>query len=232
MNKTIEWIKSISNNGARSYSNGKEYPEITGYLIPTLLSYGEDKLAKQYADWLRTIQNEDGSFNDTGGHSTAFDTGAVMEGLRAIGYDSNAERAEAHLRKVILGEKQLYNLRVCGLLGIERKLDLPNVYRLHYYAYALEGLYLLGHTRKVKSALKEYEQRTSLLPYWSNGKGVDTCATAQIACLMMKSTLDASGLIKAVREQVNNDGSVSEPYQARPLSWTAKYYLDMEKLNE
>jgi hypothetical protein len=215
-----------------SYPGGRQYPEVTGYLIPTLLSYGEKKLAKQYADWLVEIQNENGSFNDQDGNPTVFDTGAVMEGLRAIGYDENAARAENYLRGVIGNANQLYNLRVCGLLGIERKMELPDVYRMHYYAYALEGLYLLGHTRKVKSELKKYEGRNELLPYWSNSSGVDTCATAQIACLMMKSNLDASGLIAAVRSQVDNEGGVLEPYQARPLSWTAKYYLDMEKLHE
>ena len=231
MNKIISWIKSITREGVLAYAGNSEYPETTGYLIPTLLNYGEKKLAKQYADWLRKIQNEDGSFNDMNGHPTVFDTGAVMEGLRAIGYDANAKRAETWLRKVIKEENQLYDLRVCGLLGIERKLELPSSYRMHYYAYALEGLYLLGHTRKVKSALRVFETQDSLVPYWSNGKGVDTCATAQIACLMIKSNLDANGIINAVREQVTDNG-VLEPYQMRPLSWTAKYYLDMEKLNE
>ena len=45
------------------------YPETSGYLIPTLIKYGERyndpnviMIAKNISDWLLSIQNKDGSF--------------------------------------------------------------------------------------------------------------------------------------------------------------------------
>ena len=55
------------------------YPEVTGYLIPTLLSVGERNLAYEYAQWLLSVQREDGSFG-LRENSYAFDTGQVVRG--------------------------------------------------------------------------------------------------------------------------------------------------------
>jgi malonyl-CoA O-methyltransferase len=67
-----------------SNKNRREYPEVTGYLIPTLLEWGEHDLAKQYALWLCTVQNDDGSWNDPYGTPYTFDTGQAVKGLRAM----------------------------------------------------------------------------------------------------------------------------------------------------
>jgi malonyl-CoA O-methyltransferase len=61
-------------------------PGISGYLIPTLLGLGEQKLARQYATWLAAVQNEDGSWNgpSVSGKPSAFYTGQILKGLLAI----------------------------------------------------------------------------------------------------------------------------------------------------
>lgn len=63
----------------------KSYPEVTGYLIPTLLEAGEKKLALELARWLVSIQMPDGGFADPDGlASHLFDTGQVLRGLLAV----------------------------------------------------------------------------------------------------------------------------------------------------
>ena len=63
----------------------KSYPEVTGYLIPTLLEAGEKKLALELARWLVSIQMPDGGFADPDGlASHLFDTGQVLRGLLAL----------------------------------------------------------------------------------------------------------------------------------------------------
>jgi malonyl-CoA O-methyltransferase len=62
------------------------YPEVSGYFIPTLLDWGETRLAEQYARWLVQVQNADGSWNgpDAKGAPYTFDTGQILKGLTAI----------------------------------------------------------------------------------------------------------------------------------------------------
>lgn len=62
---------------------GKPYPEVTGYIIPTLLDCGETDLAAELTRWLLRIQRIDGGFDgpDEEGESYLFDTGQAMRGL-------------------------------------------------------------------------------------------------------------------------------------------------------
>lgn len=87
-NKTIKWIKSntIDGEGIICCSSlRKPYPEVSGYYIPTLLRWGYRELALQYAKWLVSIQNEDGSWCDTEGIAPyIFDTAQIIKGLLAI----------------------------------------------------------------------------------------------------------------------------------------------------
>ena len=74
------------------------YPEVTGYYIPTLLKWGERELAKSYADYLLTIQNEDGSWNEPyGKHKYTFDTGQILKGLWEF-IDSDEKYKKAFLK--------------------------------------------------------------------------------------------------------------------------------------
>lgn len=61
------------------------YAEVTGYFIPTLLGLGERTLARQFAEWLVTVQGADGAFGAPGGGAPfAFDTGQVVRGWTAL----------------------------------------------------------------------------------------------------------------------------------------------------
>lgn len=62
--------------------NPVPYPEVTGYLVPTLFLYNETKLSDDYLKFLTDVQNKDGSFNAPGKDIPfAFDTAQVVQGF-------------------------------------------------------------------------------------------------------------------------------------------------------
>lgn len=78
------------------------YPEVSGYLVPTLLRYGERGLGTRLLRWLLCIQRGDGSYASPAGTPQVFDTGQVLRGLLAGsnlvgGALSAAERAADYL---------------------------------------------------------------------------------------------------------------------------------------
>lgn len=82
----IKWIKknTIPNKGIIINSRQKiPYPEVTGYFIPTLYQWGEKDLARNFTQWLISIQNIDGSFSAPDGAPYTFDTGQVIRGFTA-----------------------------------------------------------------------------------------------------------------------------------------------------
>lgn len=86
--KAEQWIynSSIENGGIINNSEfRKSYPEVTGYYIPTLLRWGFKDLAIKYAEWLCSIQHEEGAWYDTDDNDPyIFDTAQILKGLVAI----------------------------------------------------------------------------------------------------------------------------------------------------
>jgi len=101
-----DWIRkyTINDNGiiVTSDQGGLIYPEVSGYYIPTLLKIGDKDRAKKFGDYLLTIQNSDGSWNEPSGKvSYTFDTGQILKGLCALienGMDENDKYKDALLR--------------------------------------------------------------------------------------------------------------------------------------
>jgi len=60
------------------------YPEVTGYIIPTLFQAGEKKFARDLALWLISVQHPDGAFCAPDGIPYTFDTGQVLRGLLSV----------------------------------------------------------------------------------------------------------------------------------------------------
>lgn len=88
-NLAKQWIEkyTIDNKGiaVESKQPNTIYPEVTGYYIPTLIQWGDKQRAKNYGDYLVTIQNEDGSFNDPSGKVPyTFDTAQILKGFAAL----------------------------------------------------------------------------------------------------------------------------------------------------
>jgi malonyl-CoA O-methyltransferase len=84
--RALEWIKTqeIPTGGIRVHSGHVDaYPEVSGYLVPTLLQYGERELAIRIVRWLLSIQRANGSYTSSDGVPHIFDTGQVLRGLLA-----------------------------------------------------------------------------------------------------------------------------------------------------
>jgi len=242
MNRTIEFLRSLQDKsgGFRGwayydevYPAGPLFPEVTGYLIPTLLQYGEVEMAKRAAEYLASVQNLDGSWCGMDGdvRHFVFDTSACIEGLRAIGgYDQRVNMAIAWIKSQVMPDTP-HHIRVHGLFNIPIKsFPIPaQDYRVHYWAYALEGLYMLGHTWFVKHELEKL--RRGLQSYTINGEGTDVCATAQIARLRLWMNMDASSEISFLRGIVSQDGSLPHGLEnPKKTVWSAKFYLDVEHI--
>src|SRR5438552_17790750 len=86
--RALGWIRAnhLHGGGIRVQSGHPHaYPEVTGYVIPTLLAYGDVDLAHELGEWLLCIQRGDGSFADPDqGRSFVFDTGQALRGLLAM----------------------------------------------------------------------------------------------------------------------------------------------------
>ncbi len=84
----LGWLKrNMIDNRCVAISDRQRapYPEVTGYWIPTLLKVGEIELAENFARFLVSIQNPDGSFSLQNTDETfVFDTGQIIRGWAAI----------------------------------------------------------------------------------------------------------------------------------------------------
>lgn len=83
------WLRKNTRPGqgiaVSSATDAPTYPEVTGYLIPTLLRWGEIDCATAYARWLLSVQRTDGAWDDPSGSAPyTFDTGQILKGLLAI----------------------------------------------------------------------------------------------------------------------------------------------------
>lgn len=247
--KAIEWIKANENKsgGIAAWSGYKSYPEVTGYLIPTLLEYGEKELCKRLADWLVSIQNKDGSFNGLDDIPRVFDTGAITEGLYSIGRLDSASTAGIWIKsqrneqtktlKTQPGSSvsNFYNMRVEGLLQNKKYPDYSwfddGKQRTHYLAYGLEGMHALGVD--IKEWLEKLPAGGIMPSYvdssWKSLGGSDTTATAQIGVLRLKCgmSFDPSALYAL---QLENGGLPHDTGDSRQISWAVKYFLDYERI--
>lgn len=247
----LHWIKTHSPSGVLNWENGKPYPEVSGYLIPTLLKYGEDKLARQYADWLLTIQHADGSFDGIDGIPRIFDTGACIEGLYAIGEIEAADKGKKWLQSQYLisgalpispgdNHTHIYTARVSGIIDSkegkeywqfdgswdERWIDRSGRQRVHYIAYGLEGLHILGID--ISKPLEASQGVISLgtMPFyvsrdWTDAGGADYSATCQMAILYKHYGMKYKHLVEAVERYIFEQ-------QSPVLSWCGKFYLDVK----
>jgi malonyl-CoA O-methyltransferase len=185
MNQTIKWLYAAENDtgGIAAWkADGRfaqSYPEVTGYILPTLIKWGAGDLAIRCADWLLSIQNKDGSFNGLDGKPRAFDTAAIIEGLLYMYeatidskyYNAMAAAVEWTYSQISpegflinspgTPTAHIYNLRASAI--IENELELfywthkPMIKgreRTHYLAYALEGLLNFGKAELVRPAVE------------------------------------------------------------------------------
>ena len=87
-NLAMQWIENNTIEGKGITVTSKErvvYPEVSGYYIPTLLQWGERDRAIAYAEYLCSIQKENGAWFDSNDMMPyIFDSGQILKGLVAI----------------------------------------------------------------------------------------------------------------------------------------------------
>lgn len=84
--RALAWLRdhSIPEQGVMVSSRRRvPYLEVTGYLIPTLLSAGCETAAYSYAQFLAYMERPDGGFAGPDGIEYLFDTGQALRGLLA-----------------------------------------------------------------------------------------------------------------------------------------------------
>ena len=262
MDPTLEWIyaSECPEGGLSAWRTEdgtwqKPYPEVTGYAIPTLLRWNAHDLAERCAAWLLKVQNADGSYNGLDGMAHTFDTAAIVEGLRAVGFEP--ARAVAWLMTQITSEgflqnsptftsPEIYNLRASAILGnvaeadYWAKNDLPKgPIRSHYYAYALEGLLNMGKISVVRPILEmAHLQQPGLFPWYVNANweadrslDMDYCATAQMGVLFERVGLPASHYYDVLKSHIDTNGGFPHGmHDHRQIAWGAKYWLDFKAM--
>lgn len=95
--RALSWLRknTLSNGGVRVHGTHiSAYAEVTGYLVPTLLDYGEHERARRAIDWLLSIQHLSGAWPDPDvGAELVFDTGQVLRGLICFLDDARVRQA-------------------------------------------------------------------------------------------------------------------------------------------
>lgn len=85
--RALGWLvqHEIPTGGIRVHTqHPNAYPEVTGYIVPTVLALGQRALAGRLVRWLMCIQRGNGAYYDAMGEKPyLFDTGQVIRGLLA-----------------------------------------------------------------------------------------------------------------------------------------------------
>ena len=199
MDKSLTWLYSSERDGGglAAWNDGGQwmnaYPEVTGYLLPTLIHYNAFDLAERCALWLLSKQNDNGSWNGLDGVQRPFDTSAIVEGMtamfestREVKYRTAAQKAITWMRTQISGEgylhnspdkksPEIYNLRASAIIGNAKELEYWQAHglnhgeaRSHYLAYALEGALNIEPANRWAIAQIEmaYTQQTGFIPFF------------------------------------------------------------------
>ena len=169
--RALDWLKKniIAGEGVIVSSKKRYcYPEVTGYIIPTLYLCGEKELAGDLAAWLAKRQNGDGSFSAPDGTPYTFDTGQVMRGFVAV--LNGLDQFERPLRKGC--DWILTQVRSDGRLDTPSTKMWGNIAddRIHLYVLPplLEAGKKLGEQKYIDAArrvLEYYAGRENLIDF-------------------------------------------------------------------
>src|SRR5260370_9028045 len=85
--RALGWLRvhELGTGGIRVHSHHmRAYAEVTGYIVPTLLEYGERELAIRLVHWLLSAQTSEGHFTDPDEREPyVFDPAQVLRALLA-----------------------------------------------------------------------------------------------------------------------------------------------------
>ncbi len=160
--KALNWIRlhEMPDGGIQAHSrDGSAYPEVSGYLVPTLLDYGERELAARLVRWLISVQRGNGSFSEPWhGVPYVFDTAQALRGLLGMadavpGAADAARRAADYLRtQAADGGAQGFGNRYSG--------KIPEAIQLYALPPLLQAAQVFGRVEYRDAALRCLEYYT------------------------------------------------------------------------
>ena len=200
--QVLQWVREhILPSGGLEAWHGCEvaYPEVTGYILPSLKAHGAYDTAVELAGWLVSKQQQNGSWLGLDERQHAFDTAAVVQGLmvmdgdmyrnavqKAIRWLYSMRREDGFLRKDSRSEMtDLYLCRASWIIGdratVAKYAPSPSWgyqwgvrNRAHYIAYALEGLQAMGFDIDVAlTASKGALKQNGIMPFWLKNGWLD-----------------------------------------------------------
>lgn len=213
--RAIEWIHAFENPKGGIYvssNDSSSYPEVTGYLIPTLLEYGEKDLAARLTRWLVRIQRRDGSFPSAKGVPHVFDTGQALRGLLAAS-ELVPDAAESGVRAA----EYLYNRTIAG--GV-RGFDVDYIW-IRRYSKSIPmstHLYVLPPLLRASEMFQNPKYRTAVdncLEYYVKSKdSLQLSTLTHFLAYELEALIDlgrsetATPILDKLREEQADDGSV------------------------
>ena len=200
--QVLQWVREhILPSGGLEAWQGCEvaYPEVTGYILPSLKAHGADDVAVELAGWLVSKQQQNGSWLGLDERQHAFDTAAVVQGLmvmegdlyrnavqKAMRWLYSMRREDGFLRKDSRSEMtDLYLCRASWIIGdratVAKYAPSPSWgfqwgvrNRSHYIAYALEGLQAMGFDITDALAMSKTAVKASgIMPFWVKNGWLD-----------------------------------------------------------
>ena len=181
------WIlRNQQENGGVSVFRGSptEYPEVTGYIIPTMLQYGFQDEALKMVEFLASRANEDGSFNAADSSCVyLFDTAQALRGLNAI---CKVTDRYANLRQKT-AEYLFDDLKENGGVfqkNYEDDAIIPETIQL----FALPAL--LDYARAVGSAEKEEMVHRAVMQYLQSPEALSTKTLTHFLAYQIDGLID------------------------------------------
>ena len=165
--KGLEWLLNSQIDGYRhsfhfGYGWFDEYPETTGYIIPTMLKgYKKFKDKKYYEsakkalNWLKSIQNSDGSFYDLNNNKQVFDSGQILIGFNYVFEFHKEIEIKDNLIKTANWLKSIQNSD--GSFTKFAYNNLPHTYYSRVGSAILKGGILLNDNSLIQAGKKNIE---------------------------------------------------------------------------
>jgi len=253
--KALEWLHKAQHdsggfaaNMTKSGHQGTPYPEVTGYLIPTLFKYDLRDKALRAAEFLIRIQHKNGAvhgapLDDTPRTLHVFDTAMVAAGLLAAyqetldevyldGYSRAITWVRDHLPIDI--QTPLYQVKAAAVIGIVlemwRELALMPEFltehsnRSHYVAYMLEGFRTLNID--MTPLLSKLDGLARPFPFFFGGQSSSN-STCIVGNFQLSILLGDQSLFEMMEGWQRSDGGfTSSVDDTERLLWTLCYYLE------
>ncbi len=213
--RALEWIRHHSQWDRGVYVSSRQrilYPEVSGYLLPTLLAVGETRLAYRWARWLASVQLPDGSLLGPDRMAYVFDTAQVVRGWLALHHD--LPDLTCNIEKALNWVVSSAGSDGCLLVPSTHAWTLPNSRRvpetIHLYAVAP----LLEAARRLRSTVALDVLERSLDYYKTNSDVTSFATLIHFHAYVLEALVDLgetslarSGAELMVRLQ-NPDGSL------------------------